>query len=298
MKNKTAVVTGATSGIGTAIAARLLREGYEVYVLGRDSAYSKSALAKLNRVSPGRVHWIQAELASLDSVAMAAHAFLARHGQLNLLICNAGVPGPSGRTDDGYEVCFGVNYLAHFLLTQKLLPALQAAQGARVVHVASRAHFDAPVVPYDRIRQAGTSRFNYREYGESKLAQLLHVKEMAKRYPRIATFGTHPGVVATRVWRVVPAPIAFIMRLFMRSPKTGAQTSLRCALEPGLEGDSGAFFENCKRSVGSPVFERAEGAAELWEKSMEWIKPWLHTSPALTGGHSAVSFQRPPLASP
>jgi NAD(P)-dependent dehydrogenase (short-subunit alcohol dehydrogenase family) len=187
----TALVTGSTSGLGREVALRLGAAGAHVIVHGRDQARGEEVAREIAQRG-GSVRFIRADFSNLDNVRELADAVLEHYEQLDLLITNAGIGGPSERleSEDGYELTFQVNYLSHFLLTEKLMPLLEAGAPARIINVASAAQhpidFDDP--------QIEKNYESWRAYGQSKLAQISYTKALAERLEGtgITTYSLHP----------------------------------------------------------------------------------------------------------
>ncbi len=201
MLNRIAVVTGATGGIGYFTAEGLARAGWTVVLTGRDPAKGKAALARLHAALPNA----SARFALLDVGSLAAVARFAEtwEGPLGLLVNNAGVMGyPTRRvTEDGFEAQLGINYLGHFALTLRLLPALLAAPGARVVNVSSLAHRRAQ---FDFDDLQGAYRYSpFKAYSQSKLAMLVFARALQRRAGQngwdLASIAAHPGWSATAI---------------------------------------------------------------------------------------------------
>ena len=198
-----AVVTGATGGLGYETAAALARAGAHVALAGRDAAKGQAALARLRREVPGAsVEFEMLDLASLASVQDFAGRMLAAGQALDTLVNNAGVMAPPVRrtTADGFELQFGTNYLGHFALTARLMPALLRAEaGARVVQVSSVAHRRGRIA-WDDL-QSERRYSPWAAYSQSKLAMLMFALELARRakaqgWPLVSV-AAHPGWAAT-----------------------------------------------------------------------------------------------------
>jgi NAD(P)-dependent dehydrogenase (short-subunit alcohol dehydrogenase family) len=189
------------------------------------------------------------------------------------LINNAGLAGTHGSTVDGFELAFGVNHLGHYLLTRLLLPRIEASAPARIVHVSSKAHYDAKGIDFERLRQPGTTRTGLPEYSVSKLCNVLFSEELARRLDasKVSSFSLHPGVVATDVWRHAPRFAQPIMKAFMLSPEKGAATTLYCATASELEGRVGGYFDACAPRVPSRIAQDPVLAKELWDRSAAWV---------------------------
>ncbi|MFJ8943521.1 oxidoreductase [Streptomyces sp. NPDC102395] len=246
---RTAVVTGANSGIGYVTARELARRGAHVVLACRSESRGREAVERLAGEVPGA----DVELRPLDLGDLASvREFAARlpHARLDLLVNNAGVMAlPYGTTADGFETQFGVNHLGHFALTGLLLPTLLDTPGARVVTVSSMAHLLGNIDPHDL-----NSERRYRRwiaYGRSKTANLLFTHELARRLDaagaEVTAAASHPGYAATnlqtagvraegrrRAERLVEAG----NRVFAQSAEAGALPSLYAATAPGVRPDS------------------------------------------------------------
>ncbi|KAM3849850.1 dehydrogenase/reductase SDR family member 13-like [Diretmus argenteus] len=223
------------------------------------------------------VVYMQLDLGSLKSVRSFAQNFLQTELRLDLLINNAGLVA-DGRTEDGFGVQFGVNHLGHFLLTCLLLDRLKEGGGGRVVTLSSMAHrwghidFETLVANKD----LGTGRYSWQffhAYCNSKLCNVLFTHELAKRLAgsNITCYSVHPGVVRTELSRYVSlwqkVFIEPIARLLFLDPEAGAQTTLHCALQEGIEPLSGRYFSCCAvQEVGARAKDDAV-ARKLWEVS-------------------------------
>ena len=213
------------------------------------------------------------DLADLSSVRACAEAFLASGAPLHGLINNAGLAGQRGLTASGFELAFGTNHVGPFLLTSLLTTRLQASAPARIVNVASEAHYGAKGIDFDAIRRPTKSVTGFSEYAVSKLANVLHAQELARRLDGtgVTTYALHPGVIASDIWRRVPWPVRALMKVRMQSPERGAQTSLYCATSPALATDTGHYYDSSRRQEAGAA-ATAELGAELWERSAAWVK--------------------------
>jgi len=218
-----------------------------------------------------RLHLLTLDLADLSSVRACAQAFLATGEPLHVLINNAGLAGKRGVTSSGFELAFGTNHVGPFLLTNLLLDRLRAGAPARIVTVASDAHYRVHGIDFDAVRQPTRTRTGFPEYSVSKLANVLHAQELSRRLDRslVTTYSLHPGVIASDVWREVPWPIRPLMKLRMRSPADGARTPLYCATAPEVATDSGLYYEDCRAKLPGAAVTPAL-ASELWEHSEAW----------------------------
>lgn len=275
MQDKIVIITGANSGIGFETAKALAEQGAKVVMACRDATRAESALQSLKQDLPkAQVQLMSLDLACFESIRAFAASFQSQFQRLDVLVNNAGLfPMTEQNTADGFEMQFGVNHLGHFLLTNLLLPELKAAHGARVINVASMMH------------QLGKIDFNsfkgekaYKPltaYGQSKLANVLFTRELAKRYADdgISSFSLHPGGVGTNI-----AGRGFLRRNLYRifgghmTPKRGAQSSIYLATEPGIEVHSGGYFgQSSNKKSSSKRGQDMRMAQRLWDASAELV---------------------------
>jgi retinol dehydrogenase-12 len=267
------LVTGANTGIGKETARALAKAGARVTLAGRSEDKTRAAMSEIADETPGAdLEFLQLDLSDFESVRKAASEFLARDEPLHVLINNAGLAGGKGMTASGFEMTFGTNHMGPFLLTQLLLDRLKQADAARIVNVASTMHYQAKGIDWDAVRQPTGTRVGMKEYSESKLANVLHAQELARRLAgtNVTTYSLHPGVIASDVYRRVPWPVRKVMTMFMQSTEEGAKTSLFCATSPDVAGDSGLYYDDAKEKKPSRA-ATPELAAELWERSEAWV---------------------------
>jgi len=273
VSGRTFLVTGGNTGIGRATAAALARDGGRVYIACRSAEAGAAAVAAITSSSGSGTVWLlPLDLASLDSVRACAAAFLARDEPLHVLVNNAGVGGQRGLTADGFEMHFGVNHLGHFALTMGLLERLKASgPGARVVTVASDAHYSARGIDFDAVRRRTPSFTGQREYAVSKLCNVLFTQEFARRHAGtgVSSYALHPGVVASDIWRRVPWPARDIIKRRMLTVDEGAVTSVYCATSDAVAADSGLFYDKCAVKEPSKVATPELGEL-LWKRSAQW----------------------------
>ena len=267
------LVSGANTGIGLSTARELLRRGGRVLVACRSEDKTRPVLEALRaEISGAQVDFVPLDLGDLDSVRACAARVLALGEPLHVLINNAGLAGQRGLTKSGFELAFGTNHLGTFLLTSLLTDKLLASAPARVVNVASTAHFSARGIDWESLRKPTRTVSGTREYAVSKLCNVLHARELGRRLAGkgVTTYSLHPGVIASDVWRRVPWPIRPMIKLFMQSPEQGARTSLYCATAPELSGETGRYYDHCQARPASALADDAALAAELWRRSEAW----------------------------
>ena len=273
LTGRTFLVTGANTGIGLATATDLARRGGRVYLACRSRPKGEAAAAGIAAATGNEnVVFLPLDLADLTSVRACARSFLDRGEPLHVLINNAGIGGTPGRTTDGFELVFGVNHLGHYALTMGLLDCLTAS-GARIVNVASDAHYQAKGIDFGRLRRRTRGITGMREYAVSKLCNVLFSQELARRLDGlgVTSYALHPGVVASDIWRRVPAPARPLVTRRMLTVEQGARTSLYCATAPATALVSGAYYDNCAEREPSPVATRALGE-RLWDQSEAWTQ--------------------------
>lgn len=274
LAGKVCLITGANTGIGRVTAEVMARRGAKVLLACRSEERTAPAIEAI-RAQSGKAsaRFLPLDLGSFASVRACAEQVLAEDEPLNVLINNAGLAGQGGVTADGFERTFGVNHLGHFLLTLLLVERLKASTPARIVNVASKAHYQAKSgIDFDALRGPTKSITTTSEYAVSKLANVLFTRSLAKRLAGtgVTTYALHPGVVATDIWRKVPWPFRGLVKLFMISPEQGAATTLHCAASPATAAETGLYYDDCK--VVQPSAQALDDAlAEaLWAKSLEW----------------------------
>ena len=277
LAGRTVMVTGANTGIGKATAEELARRGASVYVTARSPEKGEAAVASIKAAAGSdSVFFLALDLADLPSVRSCADSFLARGEPLHVLVNNAGVAGTRGLTRQGFELMFGVNHLGHFLLASALLDRLTSSAPARVVTVASDAHYQARGIDWEAVRRPARGITGLGEYAVSKLANVLFSQELARRTAGtgVTTYALHPGVVASDIWRRVPWPVRPLITRRMLSVDQGAATSLYCATSPEVASQSGLFYEKCAPRSASQV-ATPELAAELWQRSEAWTASYV-----------------------
>jgi NAD(P)-dependent dehydrogenase (short-subunit alcohol dehydrogenase family) len=270
LSGKNAIVTGANTGIGRVTARELARAGARVWLGCRSPDKARPVLDEIAALG-GRAELLALDLSELAKVRAAAQTFLDLGEPLHLIVNNAGLAGSRGLTKDGFELLFGVNHLGPFLFTELLLPALAAP--ARIVNVASRAHYRAGPIDWDSLRQPTRHLTSLPEYARSKLCNVLHARELAARLSGrgVTTYSLHPGGIASDIWRRIPWPFRPIALSFMKTVEEGAQTSLRCATAPELAGASGRYYDDDGTEVPPAPLALDDGLmAELRRRSAGW----------------------------
>jgi retinol dehydrogenase-12 len=273
LQGKVALVTGANTGIGRVTARELARRGAHVFVAARSAQRCQDVLDEV-AAAGGNAQFVPLDLGDLVSVRRCAQDFLALELPLHLLINNAGLGGQRGFTASGFELAFGTNHVGHFLLTQLLTERLRRSAPARVVTVASRAHYRARGIDWDAVRRPTSHRLALPEYCVSKLANVLFSAELGRRLQGsgVTTYALHPGVVASDIWRRLPRPLRALVGRFMLTTEQGAATTLHCATAESAAMQSGLYYDECKPRTPSALARDAALAADLWRRSEEWVR--------------------------
>ncbi|HEX9498176.1 MAG TPA: SDR family NAD(P)-dependent oxidoreductase [Mycobacterium sp.] len=239
---RTAVITGANTGLGYETAAALAAKGAHVVLAVRNIEKGKEAARGIEQATPdAQVQLQELDLTSLDSIRAAANDLRSDHESIDLLINNAGVMfTPKSTTKDGFELQFGTNHLGHFALTNLLLDRVLAAPGSRIVTVSSQGHRFARGIRFDDL-QWERSYGRIGAYGQAKLANLLFTYELQRRLIGTNTIAVaaHPGGSRTELTRNLPPLVAAVTRLaepLFQSAEMGALPTLRAATDPGVLG--------------------------------------------------------------
>lgn len=247
MIQKTALVTGATDGIGKETARALASKGYRVLVHGRSAEKAALACEDLGAGEP-----VFADLSKLAEVRALAERVAKLTSRLDVLVNNAGIFAHEHTlTADGFELTMAVNHFAPFVLTHRLLPLLEETPGARAVHVSSVAHQRGRLDPHALDFTKGFE--GYAVYAASKLANVLFSNAMALR-TKTTHASLHPGVISTKLLKsgfgISGASVA-----------EGAKTSVYAATSPSLEGVTGKYFSD-ERETRPSALARDEALAE------------------------------------
>jgi len=265
------LVTGASSGIGRALAEALAARGGSVVLAARSEERARPVLDGIRARDPAAdVRLLHADLSDLDSVRRAAGSYLAQGRPLDVLVNNAGVAGTRALSPQGFDLTYATNHIGPFLLTSLLLPALQRAPRGRVVNVASIAHLQVKGIDWSVLeRRLEPKRSRFADYAVTKLMNVLHAKELARRLAdtRVTTCALHPGGVASNIWRAIPQPMQWLLKLFLMSNEEGARTPLYCATAPALDRASGRYYEECREARCNPLAEDEALAGELWART-------------------------------
>lgn len=284
LEGKVIVVTGGNSGTGKACVIELAKHAPKcIFLSARSKAKFDDAVKDVKKVTPSAVvEFLELDLASFESVKQAAEAVKASTNRLDILINNAGIMGlPPGLTKEGYELHFGTNHMGPALLTKLLLPLLlstaeEPGADVRIVNLTSMGHANTVKggIDFESVKTELSDRHSFIRYGQSKLANILHARELARRYPSITSVSVHPGRVATQLLddmygrRTV---VGSLMQVYDKiasplTPEQGAYTQLWAATWSKKEDVvNGAYFEPFgKLAQGTKDARDLELAKKLW----------------------------------
>ncbi len=276
MKDRTCIVTGATSGIGRASVDALNRAGARLVLVARNAEKAERVREELLADRPDAdVSTCIADLGRLDDIRRVAPELLEACPRIDVLLNNAGIVALSREeTADGFESMFGTNHLAYYLLTRLLLDRITQTPDARIVNVASEAHRFARW-DWDDL-QSERSFSGMRVYGNSKLANILFTRALAKRLEGTGVTANclHPGAVYTDLganngwlFKVIHP----LTRLFLRTPEDGARTSIHLCTSPEVAGQSGLYFDACKPKRPTALARDDDAAERLWQISADMV---------------------------
>lgn len=285
LSGRTALVTGATTGIGKETARALAAAGASVVVTARSDDKGEAAVLELAAAVPDAdLSYEVLELASLDSVRAMADRFATAHDRLDLLVANAGIMAvPFGHTDDGFELHLGTNHLGHFVLVGRLLPLLVQSAPARIVLLSSGGHA-ASDIRWDDPNFERTAYTKMEAYGQSKTANVLHAVELERRYGALGVhaYAVHPGMVSTDLGRhFTREDYEELKERAKAAPSgglpprvgvdVGAATSVWAAVATELDERGGTYLADCALAEARPYAVDPEAARRLWVLSEELV---------------------------
>jgi len=271
LEDRVFLVTGANSGIGKATALGLARLGGTVVMACRSATRGEAARQDVVRDSGNSKVYLEiVDLASEESTRSFAEEFKGKYPRLEVLINNAGVYTPHREvTPDGLERTFEVNYLSGFLLTHLLLDLLKKSAPSRIVNVSSSAH-SGGTIHFDDLQ--GEQRYGgFGAYGQSKLAQVLFTRELARRLEGtgVTVNACHPGVIRTNLGMGGTSAVVRFVRMFFKGPEKGAETPIYLSISPEVERVTGKYFANKHVREPSRAARDPDVARRLFDVSAE-----------------------------
>lgn len=281
LDGRVAIVTGGNKGIGLETVRGLCKAQMTVIIACRDTTEAEKAIKKLREELPqAEVEYMELDLASLASIRKFVMNFKKKGLPLHILVNNAGIMiPPYSKTEDGFELQFGVNHLGHFALTNLLLDDLIKSGSpdrcSRVVTLSSEAHIPGKINFEDL--QSKYYYSPYSGYSQSKLANILFTYELQKRLEErespVTANAVHPGVVNTDLFQHIPwimrMPQNVLAYFLFKTPQQGAENSIYVALSPELESKGGKYFVNCQSTQSSDESYSEDVQRRLWKASCE-----------------------------
>ncbi|XP_037546755.1 retinol dehydrogenase 13 [Nematolebias whitei] len=302
IKGKTVVITGANTGIGKATAQELAKRGGRIIMGCRDMEKCDAAAKDIRgKTLNPHVYACHLDLASMKSVREFAEKINREENRVDVLINNAGVMRcPAWKTEDGFDMQFGVNHLGHFLLTNLLLDKLKDSAPSRVINLASLAHIVGKIDFEDLNWEK--KKFDTKEaYCQSKLANVLFTRELAKRLEGtgVSVNAVHPGVVATELGRHTglhqsrfsSSALSPFFSLLVKSPELGAQPSVYLAVAEEMEGVTGQYYDVMTEKEPAPLALDDETARRLWEVSSRLVGLQEQGQPSLSSPSAEVQSE-------
>ncbi|XP_036000022.1 retinol dehydrogenase 11 [Fundulus heteroclitus] len=275
LDGKTALITGGNSGTGKETAVALAARGARVIIACRDHEKAARAVREIKlRSRSFNVFHMELDLASLHSVREFCKKFLQQEKSLHILVNNAGMPGVLDWTNDGFSMCFGVNHLGHFLLTNLLLPRLKECAPSRVITLTCSCY------KYQKLdfQDLNYNLLPFFTYCRSKLANIYFSQELARitEGKGVTSYAVHPGFVQSRwtchysfLFRIL---MQVVMWMFSVPCEIGAQTVVYCAVSNEAAKHSGGYFADCQPAALRPFARDAGVAKKLWEASERLVK--------------------------
>ena len=277
IEGKTVLITGGSSGVGRATATALSAKGADVVITARSLERSRPVADEIEQATGKRVHPMELDLASVQSVRDFCKRFLEEQAQLHVLINNAGtVQAKRHETADGFEMTFAVHYLGPFLLTSLLLERILEGAPARIINVSSRIHRLATNgIDFDDLQlEKGYS--GRTAYAQSKLALELFTRELAARLAdkEVTVNSIHPGAVISNL-RTDAGPLMqflfFVLRPTLLTPEQSAEAVCLLATDPSLSSVTGKYFSKSEQSNPSRQAQDMTAAKRLWAVTEELL---------------------------
>ncbi|CAL8248461.1 unnamed protein product [Merluccius merluccius] len=275
LDGKTALITGGSSGVGKETAVALATRGARVIIACRDADKAEKAVREIRlRGRSLNVAHMELDLANMASVRDFCERFLQKEKRLDVLVNNAAMPSVLDWTDDGFSMCFGVNHLGHFLLTNTLLPRLKECTPSRVVTLTCSNY------KYQKLdfQDLNYNLLPFFTYSRSKLANIYFTQELARigEAKGVTAYAVHPGFVQSGwtchysfLFRML---MQVIMWMFFVPCELGAQTVVYCAVSEAAAKHNGGYFVDCRPATLRPFARDSGVARKLWEASERLVK--------------------------
>jgi len=271
MKGKVVIITGATSGIGKETALSLAKMGATIVLSVRNTEAGEKVKREMIQTTKNKnIEFLHCDLASLDSVRKFCDLFKEKYDRLDVLINNAGTWDFEGRKEskDGIENIFAVNFVAPFLMTHLLLDLIKKSAPSRIISLSSALH--TGTIKFDDI-EFKEDWSGFKAYRQSKLAIILFTRKLALdlKGTYVTANCIHPGMVATKLGRDAGRFSRLFFKVFGKSPKVGAETSIHLASSPEVEKITGEYWYRSKIGKASKESEDLEAAERLWKVGLD-----------------------------
>ncbi|KAG5281330.1 hypothetical protein AALO_G00070050 [Alosa alosa] len=275
LDGKTVLITGGNSGIGKETAVALAIRGARVIIACRDVDKAQKAVREIKARSHNvNVVYMELDLANMRSIREFCTSFLQKEKRLNILINNAGIPSVLDWTDDNFSMCFGVNHLGHFLLTNLLLGRLKESAPSRVITLTCDNY------KYQKLdfQDLNYNLLPFFTYCRSKLANIYFTQELARMTDGkgVTAYAVHPGYVQSNwtchfsiLFRIL---MQVIMFMFFVPCELGAQTVIYCAVSDTVTDNNGGYFTDCRPATLRPFAKDPGVAKKLWEASERLVR--------------------------
>lgn len=273
------LITGGNAGIGRATAKALAQTGAKIILACRNSSKAEKTVSEIKRETGNdQIYSVACNLASFESIRTCVKTYKNQFERLDILINNAGVVTDKLKfTKEGFELQMGVNHLGHFLLTTQLIDWLDQSTNARIINVSSDAHYRGKINFNNFKGELVKNKFKgIMAYSNSKLANVLFTKELARRHPSITSHSLHPGVVGTQIAMknnngLLWGGLWKIFTPFMLSPAKGARTTIYLANSNEANKTNGNYFYKQKEKEPSESAQDEKLSAELWDVSTKLV---------------------------
>ena len=284
LDGKTVIVTGCNTGIGFQTVLNLSKRGARVIMACRNMKLASKAASEVRNKTMGCVVVYNLDLSSLRSVRECAQEIIECERRIDILINNAGVMVcPYEETEDGFEMQMATNHLGHFLFTNLLLDKMISNAPSRIINVSSLAH-EFGAIDLNDLNYDNRSYSRVGAYAQSKLANILFTRELAKRLEGtgVTTYSLHPGSIRTELGRHIEnaiGPFKYIVNILMyplqllmcKTPVEGAQTTIYCAVEESLSTETGQYYCDCAWKDPKPQAKDDFMARSLWDLSAKLV---------------------------
>jgi len=277
MNQQICLITGATDGIGKQTALALAKKGYKIVIVGRNKNKTEAVKKEIEESSTGStVDYLLADFTSLKQIHQLVETFKSRYTKLDVLINNIGIFSAERKlTEDGYEMCYQVNYLSQFFLSNLLLDYIKKSTNGRIINLSSMVYSKGK---FDIDNLQSEKKFAVLDtYADTKLFTVMFTIQLAEQVKgtKVTVNNVDPGIVRTQMVSNAPGMLkifSYITRPFSVSPEKGAATSIYLASSEQVNNVSGKYFKNSKAVATKNKFNTKENRELLWDISMKQLQ--------------------------